>query len=260
MQDPIVIIGLGEMGGVFARGFLRLAHPVFPVTRGMDMEAEARALPEPALVLLAVAEKDLHPTLERLPEPWRGRLGLLQNELLPRDWQTYGISDPTVISVWFEKKKGQDAKVVVPSPIHGPRAALIRDALAALDIPSFLVADEASLLYELVRKNLYILTTNIAGLECGGTVQALWAEHERLARAVAEDVLDIQDWLTGRANDRERLIEGMLEAFEGDPSHKCMGRSAPARLARALALAGEAGLEVSTLRSIAASHDVSPGS
>ena len=42
----------------------------------------------------------------------------------------------------------------------------------------------------------------------------------------------------------------MLEAFEGDPEHNCMGRSAPARLARALSQADAAALPVETLREI----------
>jgi len=43
----------------------------------------------------------------------------------------------------------------------------------------------------------------------------------------------------------------MLQAFDGDPDHGCMGRSAPARLARALQQANEAGLAVPKLRQIA---------
>jgi hypothetical protein len=254
MKDPIVLIGIGEMGGVFARGFLRAGHPVYPVTRAMDIEAESRQLPEPALALLAVAEKDLQPSLERIPAPWRERLGLLQNELLPRDWEAHAIPSPTVISVWFEKKPGQDVKIVVPSPIHGPHAGLLHGALGALDIPTFIVPDREALLFELVRKNLYILTTNVAGLEVGGDVRRLWEDHEDIAREVASDVLEIQDWLTGRHHPREPLIKGMLDAFQGDPEHKCMGRSAPARLERALKLADEAGLEVATLRRIAAAQ------
>ncbi len=33
MNAPVVLIGVGEMGGVFARGLLRLGHPVYPVPR-----------------------------------------------------------------------------------------------------------------------------------------------------------------------------------------------------------------------------------
>ncbi len=250
MKDPVVLIGIGEMGGVFARGLLRAGHPVYPARRGDDLQALAGALPQPALVLVAVAEKDLHPTLERIPGEWKDRLGLLQNELLPRDWQAHGIESPTVISVWFEKKPGQDVKVLVPSPVHGPRAGLLVEALASLDIPAICIDSDDDMLFELVRKNLYILTTNIAGLETGGTVKELWDNHSVLMNRVFDDVLQIQEQLTGKRFDRDRLLAAVLEAFDGDPQHQCMGRSAPARLERALAIADESGLEVPELRRI----------
>ncbi len=252
MQDPIVLIGIGQIGGVLARGFLRRGHPVFPITRGMDMTQEAAALPRPALVLVTVAEADLHPVLEAVPAPWRERLGLVQNELLPRDWQRHGLTDPTVVSIWFEKKPGQDVRVIIPSPIFGPQAHLIETALQAVDIPACTLGQASELLYELVRKNLYILTTNIAGLVTGGTVSELWTQHHDLARQVADEIMDIQAWLTGEELPRERLFAGMLEAFAGDPQHKCTGRSAPARLQRALAHADAAELAVPKLREIAA--------
>ncbi len=254
MKDPVVVIGIGEMGGVFARGFLRAGHPVFPVTRDMDPGGVAEAVPAPALVLVAVAERDLHPVLDRLPTPWRERVGLLQNELLPRDWLAHGIHDPTVVSVWFEKKKGQDVKVIVPSPVFGPDASLVAEALAAIDIPVARLDSPEALEFELVRKNLYILTTNSAGLEVDGTVGALWSHDRVLATEVAEDVLAIQEALVGHALPHPRLIEAMVEAFEADPEHKCLGRSAPDRLRRALQVADEAGLEVPTLRRIARQH------
>ena len=62
MLDPVVVIGIGEMGGVFTRGLLRLGHPVFPVTRNTDMEQLAKAITAPELVLVAVGENDLHPS------------------------------------------------------------------------------------------------------------------------------------------------------------------------------------------------------
>ncbi|ADE14225.1 conserved hypothetical protein [Nitrosococcus halophilus Nc 4] len=251
MKPPIVIIGIGEMGGVFARGFLRLGHPVYPVPRDLALEEVAQEVPYPALVLVAVAEADLHPILKQIPGPWQNRLALLQNELLPRDWQPYPFTDLTVISVWFEKKAGQDVKILLPSPAHGPGAPLLASSLKALTIPAQVLTTEAELLFELVRKNVYILTVNIAGLITGGDVTTLWNQHQDLAKRVAKDVLDLQEWLAGTSLPRERLIEGMVAAIEADPQHKCTGRSAPARLERALQLAGEAGLEVATLREIA---------
>lgn len=250
MKNPVIIVGIGEIGGVLARGFLRAGHPVYPVLRGQNASTEQLKNPVPALALIAVGESDLAPVLADLPMPWRDRVGLLQNELLPRDWQ--GIEAPTVVSIWFEKKPGQDVKVLVPSPIHGPRAELLASAFEAVGIPYRLVADSAEMEAELVVKNCYILTTNIAGLRCGGTVGELWADHRELARSVLADVIELQQALTGRTFDHDRLLNGMLAAFDGDPEHRCMGRSAPQRLTRALKTAEELGVEVPTLRAIAA--------
>lgn len=250
LQEPVVIIGIGEMGGVFARGLLRRGHPVYPVTRLMDLNDTAAEMPAPALVLVAVAEQDLHPVLETLPAPWRGRLGLLQNELLPQDWERHGLKGVTVIAVWFEKKKGQDVKVLLPSPVFGPQARLLAAALGALDIPTRVVDDVDAMRDELVLKNLYILTTNVAGLVFNGTVGELWAAHRPLAEAVADDVLALQASLTGAPLNRAGFLRRLEEAIQADPDHPCTGRSAPARLARALARAEEAGLAVPKLREI----------
>lgn len=251
MKKPVVIIGMGEMGELFAQGFLKTGHPVYPLLRGMDMTAMAREIPEPELVLVSVGESDLHPVLENLPSGWRWRLGLLQNELLPRDWQRHGISDPTVIVVWFDKKKGRPFVPVLPTPVCGPKASLITGAMQAIEVPCHEIP-AGELLYELVRKGLYILTINIAGIRTGGTVSELWANHRELAEAVAREILDIQEWLTQSKLPRARLMAGMLEGFAGDPNHICTGRTAPARLQRALRFAREAGIGTPALEKIAA--------
>ena len=67
MNQPIVIIGIGELGGVFAKSFLRNGFPVYPVVRSMNMSDEARNLPNPQLVLVAVAEKDLQSVITNIP-------------------------------------------------------------------------------------------------------------------------------------------------------------------------------------------------
>ncbi|MBT9590007.1 MAG: hypothetical protein IV089_03715 [Thiobacillus sp.] len=250
-MNQVVVIGLGQLGRVFAGGLLRAGCTVVPVNRDDDMAALSQRHPTPELVLVAVTENDLHTVLAALPETWKSRAALIQNELLPRDWQAHGTTDPTVISVWFEKKKGIDAKPLIASPAAGPGTALLCRALTSIDLPCHEVAPGDELLFELVRKNVYILTTNIAGLKTGGTVAGLWAQHEDFARQVANEVMDIQDALTGRKHDRDALIAGMLEAFDGDPEHGCTGRSAPARLARALRHADSFDLAVPTLRSLA---------
>ncbi len=249
MSKSIVVVGLGEMGSVFARGFLRSGYTVHPVTRDMEMTDVAARVENPELILMAVGEADLLKQLLQLPDAWKDRLVLLQNELLPNDWQKHGLS-PTVISVWFEKKKGQDSKVIIPSPVFGKHAQRVADALATIDISSTVLADEAELLHELVLKNVYILTTNIAGLEVGGNVGELWDEHHKIAHAVVSDVIRLQEALTGEILDHKLLIDGMVAAFNGDPEHMCMGRSAPVRLQRALSLAATNNLSLGMLERI----------
>jgi len=254
INKSVVIIGMGEMAGVFARGFLRSGYPVMPVTRDMNIQEVAKEIPEPELVLIAVAEADVQNVLINTPAPWKDSLVLLQNELLPNDWQQHQLN-PTVISVWFEKKKGQDYKVLIPSPAYGKKASLLVNTLASIDITARELSSADELLFELVVKNVYILTTNIAGLKVAGTVSELWAKHQDLARAVAGEIIQLQSKLSGQTFDNELLIEAMLVAFEGDPDHNCMGRSAPARLERALLLGNEYQLALPVLTEIESSCD-----
>lgn len=254
LKSPMIVVGMGELGSVFARGFLKLGYPVQGITRNMSMQTVAESLPNPQAVLIAVGEADLHATLKACPSEWADKVILIQNELLPRDWQATHLIDPTVISVWFEKKKGMDSKQVLPSPVYGQHAQLVADALAELGLETRILQTPEQLNYELVRKNLYILTTNIAGLEVGGNVDELAKNHADVMNAVALDVLAIQDFLTAQQNSVEPLMAGLLEAFAGDPQHGCMGRSAPARLKRALMFADQAHLSVPTLRKIASLH------
>ncbi len=254
MQPPVIVVGVGQMGGVFARGFLRTGYPVVPVLRSTDPADVAERFPDPALALVAVAEGDLHPTLATLPDPWRDRAALLQNELLPRDWEQHGIDGPTVVVAWFEKKAGRAITVIQPSPVWGPRAGMVVAALDEMAIPTVVVADPADLLRELVAKNLYILVANIGGLVSGGTVGHLFTEHRETADAVTDDVLAIQAALTQEDLPADRLRDHLAASFAADPDHGATGRSAPARLRRAIALADQHGLDVPALRQIAARH------
>jgi hypothetical protein len=250
MKAPIVIVGLGQMGGVFACGFLRTGHPVFPVLRHHATADPVDEIPDPALVLITVGEDDLGEVLARLPEAWRPRIGMIQNELLPRDWTEHGIERPTVASAWFEKKPGKPVKVIIPTPVAGPNAELVVDALAAIDIPASVIPD-AGLIDALVAKNLYILTANIAGLRTGGTVSELWSEHRELAEPVAAEVLEIQEYLVGAPIDGKGAVTGMMAAIEADPDHGATGRSAPSRLERARRHAADAEIATPTLDAIA---------
>ncbi|MFQ5469249.1 MAG: hypothetical protein ACE5EH_02965 [Gammaproteobacteria bacterium] len=68
MKKSVISIGMGEMGGVFSRAFLRIGRPVYPVTRSTKIADAVLSYPAPELVLVAVAEGDLHATLSDHPE------------------------------------------------------------------------------------------------------------------------------------------------------------------------------------------------
>ena len=68
MKQTIDIIGIGELATVFARGFLCCGHPVYPITRAMNLDEECQQIPSPQLVLVTVQETELHSMLAQLPK------------------------------------------------------------------------------------------------------------------------------------------------------------------------------------------------
>lgn len=250
MTDAVVW-GVGELGAVFARGLLRAGRSVHPVVRGTDVTALAERVSEPEVVLVAVGESDLDAALAAMPVVWRERVALLQNELRPRDWERHALRSPTLAVVWFEKKRGTDVRVLLPTLVAGFAAAPLLDALAALGVPAERV-DEDAAYAALAAKNLYILVTNVAGMIVGGDVGTLLGAHRALAMEVARDVLDLETALFApRAFDEAAALAVLERAGAADPGHLCTGRSAPVRLARSIAHADALRLEVPALRRIA---------
>jgi hypothetical protein len=250
VKDPIVIIGIGQMGGVFARAFLSAGHAVYPILRSTPVANVVEKVPDPAFVLIAVGMKDLHPVLDDLPMKWHDRLGLIQNELLPRDWETHGIRNPTVMVVWFEKKYRSPLKPLIPSPIFGPQAQLLAHSLQTLSLPTRILDDDSELTRQLILKNLYILTANIAGLVANENIGKLLKEHSMLMRGVFDDVLALQESLTGQSFDSAQMWEEVCQIFTAFPEQSAQGRSARERLQRAIHLASEFRIAVPQLRSI----------
>jgi ketopantoate reductase len=247
IKNSVIITGIGQMGAVFALGFLRAGYPVYPVTRNMQLSDYPGRIPEPEFVLLAVPENNIVETIRQVPQMWRDRLGLLQNELLPYIWEAEGIVNPTAMAVWFEKKKGHTIKVFQATPVYGPKAETVCAALTARGIPCRIVADREQLTLELIKKSLYVLTINIAGLSVGGTTGELWRNHQALAIAVAQDVLTVMEHLTKSALDRDKMIEFLADILTAVPDHGCRGRVAKDRLNRVLHIARTAGLATPNL-------------
>jgi hypothetical protein len=250
MNNPVVVIGMGNMGSVFSHAFLNKGYPVYPVLRGMDPKEIELELPNPALVLVALNEDELHSYLPKLGEKWRNSVGLLQNEILPRDWEMHSIPQPTVISVWFEKRKNMPVTPYFPTMAYGPQADIVIEALTEQDIPVARINESDQLLFELVRKNVWIITLQVAGLITRGTIGEVWQNHRSDCTEIAENVLDVQEALADKKLPRVRLIEQMRQDFEAQPGKSTSGRSAVGRLERAVQKADKYNLAVPRLRSI----------
>jgi hypothetical protein len=244
---PIVIIGMGQLGTLFAGLFETMRAHVLAVRRGDRLPSG-----DPIHVVVAVGEDDLGAVLSSLPPSWRDRVLLVQNELAPSDWLAHGITRPTVAAVWFEKKGERTPRVVQPTLVAGPWALSIVPLLNAAGLAAKEIPDE-ELPRALLDKNVYIVTSNIAGLAAPpGTTTSALLELPLLDRTcrVFADVLRIESARLGITVDADDASAVMMRAFRADPDHVAAGRSAPARLRRALARADVLGIDVPALREI----------
>ncbi len=247
-----IVIGIGELGSVFATGLLKMGHLVVPVLRSNKFAEIAIMYPKPDSVWVCVAEKDIHTVLATLPNSWKTRLVLIQNELLPNDWQQHNISNPTILSVWFEKKTGKAPQIVLPSVVYGFLANEVYDTYTKLGLPIRQLSSASELLFELILKNVYIQTTNICGLAIGGNTQQLVENYSELMSEVVEDLILLQEKLTQYTFDHDKIMERFVTACYSDPNHNCVGRNAKARLKRVISLAKQYHLTMPTVSDIAA--------
>ncbi|MCB9591005.1 MAG: hypothetical protein H6718_36710 [Polyangiaceae bacterium] len=251
-----VVVGLGQLGAVFAEGWLKAGRAVVPITRSVSLEEVSADIPRPAVVLVAVGEAALPALLEALPPAYRERAALVQNELLPRTWRgAYGAEvDPNVAVVWFEKKPGKLIHSIRPSVLHGPQANILAESMGQQSLPYFIAESEAQRDFELVLKNLYILALNLGGLAYPCSAGELWRDHQDLMGPLADELITLQAGLLGRKLDRAELLGSLERAIAADPTHGARGRTAEERLGRAAQQAAELGLQLPVLSALAAEH------
>ena len=251
-MKQIVIIGLGELGRVFAGGFLRSGWSVVPVNRGDDMQALAKTATAVDAVLVAVGEADLQSVLKQIPHAWHDRLILLQNELLPHDWQQHHL-DPTIISVWFEKKAHTPIKQLIASPVYGKQAEALAAALRSISVDTKIINTMPDMVFELVVKNTYIITTNLVGLVLpdGANVQDMVAKKS-LFEQIGQEVLAVQQALSKCSFEWDAICDAVTAACAGDWAHQCKGRSAPARLERIRTTAQQLNISIPTIETVSA--------
>lgn len=249
--ETALIVGMGELGGVFALGLLRRGIGILPVLRMTNPASILERCDNPTLCVLTVGEDALSGVLDGWLQKYADRLVLVQNELRPSEWERRGLPTPTVAVVWFEKKPGRDVRALVSTPVYGPHAVTIVNGLSTLGLPAHVEVDSERLVFELALKNLYILAMNFAGLVQDSDVGTLWRDHQALLAPICREVLELESAQMQRDLPTKSLTIELERIIAADPRHSARGRSAQRRLARTLATARRLGLRTPTLVEIA---------
>jgi ketopantoate reductase len=245
-----LIVGMGELGGVFALAMLRRGISVVPVLRSTTAESVIARCSDPGLCVVTVGEEALPAVLDGWLRRFCDRWVLVQNELRPSDWERRGLPAPTVAVVWFEKKPGRDVRALVSTPVFGPQATIVVNALSALGLSAHVEIDPERLVFEMALKNLYILSMNSAGLVHGTDVGTLWHEHRAFVEQICEEIIDIESAQMQRILPASSLKIELERIIAADPRHDAKGRSARNRLARTVSAAQKVGLRTPVLDEI----------
>ncbi len=246
-----LVVGMGELGGVFALALLRRGIGVVPVLHGTSTESVLEQCPTPMLCIVSVGEEALPGVLDSGLRRYADRWVLVQNELRPSEWEHRGLPTPTVAVVWFEKKPGRDVRALVSTPVYGPQANLVVTVLTALGLPAHVEADPERLVFELALKNLYILTMNFGGLVHDTDVGSLWHDHRSVVDQICEEVLELEAAQMQQTLPASSLKLELERVITADPRHSAAGRAARNRLARTLAAARRLGIRTPILDEIA---------
>src|SRR5690349_4273352 len=115
MHD-LIVMGLGELGQLYASAALKRGVRVTPVTRAIRPDEALKEAPVGTPILVAVGEADLDTALQSLPKDRLDSVVLLQNELFPAHWRRY-TEHATVMVPWLLKKKGEPLLVARSTPV-----------------------------------------------------------------------------------------------------------------------------------------------
>ncbi len=250
-MDEVVVVGPGQLGRLFAGGALARGVRVTPVVRGVDpagVLASMAAVP----ILVAVGEAELMPVLRGLPVDRRGDVILVQNEVFPADWQPL-VAEPTVAAVWLNAKPGRPVQVARPTAVHGRHATFLCALHEPLGIPCRVLTDAAALDMELVAKYALILAVNALGLRSDETVGAWLARDEPLVRGLVVDGRRLGEARLGHGLDDPATAEqAAFDGLRALASMPARGRTARARVERALALGRQLGVALPAVEHAAA--------
>ena len=243
------VIGLGNLGRLYAGGWLRAGYAVHPIGRRTDARAVLNGLPERTPLLCAVGEASLANAVEAVPPARRGDLIFVQNELFPEDLQRLGTPDATIAVVWTLVKAGFPLILGRRLAVTGPQEEAFAEACAALEHP---VLAGAPIGWECATKYAFIVAMNALGLLRADTLGAWLADDPERVEALIADACRVALARIGAPEtDLARAVAEVAEGVEGFRALPCRGRSSAARVARALNTAETLGIHIPALRDAA---------
>lgn len=246
-RADLVVVGVGQLGGLYATGALRGGFRVTPVGRDVDPGAVVDA-GGAGPVLVTVGEDTLAAVLRALPSSRRDDAILVQNELFPADLD----GAPTLAVVWLNRKEERPAEVARPTVVHGRHAGVMARIHAALRLPCRVVTEPAALHAELVAKYAFIVCVNGLGVLAPLTVGEWLARDPGQVRRLLQEGVAVGEARLGQAVDRAAAIAAGEEALRALVHMPVRGRTARARIERAVAAARARGVAVPALDAIVA--------
>ncbi len=245
MRD-IIVMGLGELGQLYATAALKAGLRVTPLTRSTSREDALANLPPYTPVLVAVGEKDLESAVNSLPATRRDALILLQNELFPSQWERLS-KQPTIMIPWLLKKKGEPLLVARSTPVYGPEAELVETLHQVLGFQAQRLTGEQALRQAVVDKYAFILCVNALGLVRDLTLGEWLASDPAHVAALSREAALLGEKLASTQVDVEQTMREVRAGIEAMGGMRAKGRTAQERVLRALEHAKHWGVAVPAL-------------
>ena len=249
-MNDFVVWGPGELGRWFGGAALRLGMRVTPITRGMNPREAMAGLDHETPILVAVGESELENVLSAMPEVRKSSVLLLQNELFAPMWQRHHVR-PTVMVPWLLKKRGQPELVGRATRVHGVHADLVAALHRVLGVPCTTLEDVSAVHQALVEKYAFILTINALGLVHDATLFELLSLEPVRVKALSAEATRLGAALSNASIDETESVNATYEGMRALGTIRARGRTAGARVKRALAQASARELELPVLEQLA---------
>ncbi len=245
IKEPVVLLGSTDTGILFSRGLVRCNYPVYNMHQfSKHFKEDVKCVPDPILVAISVENKSLDKTLKLVPPPWRNRIALFVDGVMPIDWMIHSITEPTVVCDWSLRKPVYGQTPNMPTMVFGPNFHIIEEVFGSLEIGSTHIRTKQELTYELARKQLFLFMCNIAKQVSNVNIGSFWQSNPKFAREVASEKLQLLESHTGENLPARELLEMLEEAISANPYQCHPGPASPHNLESTLRLAGECNLPI----------------